>query len=533
MQNNNLNNQFNNNFSNQNDLNDMNNTPSSIQNQDYNNNPPLQNDINNQGGLNNFSDQNSIDNGLGNQGYIDNQTNTINQVNNENEFSSNQDYNNGFYSNEKKSIWEMLKWPLIIVGIILVIGIIILFVVRGCSKEKPVDPEANYKTQYSLISDATERYLDSNKEEAPNAYGECTQIPISKLIEQKYLDITTDEKLNTCDEEQTSVKVCKLESGNFQYVINFSCTNPDLNINYGDWLQGSENNLNDTSDVRFLFSATKTETTEAVGSAQEQIWEDEITYPSGTYTVINTQTYYRYKDAMWNWTANIDYYYPNDVTNKDTATSYYTTSPSSEYQSQGESATVYKWYVGSHEKYETCESTAPTGYPVQGNSCGNNTYEWFTETKITYYPSGSETASGEQTYFKDSPVANAIRDDTTQTTAYKWYKTILKDFGYSKYQPVYGATRGEQIWSDWTEYSLSRPGANSSRQIEERKLITLARNATSGDVTTTNITNGYVSEEDLITALKNAGYETVETLTDVMELQDINYRVQMYYRNTK
>lgn len=58
----------------------------------------------------------------------------------------------------------------------------------------------------------------------------------------------------------------------------------------------------------------------------------------------------------------------------------------------------------------------------------DKTWKWYVSGSYrSYYPSGSASASGENTYYVDSPKDGCIKDDTTTTTAYKYYKLVDSD----------------------------------------------------------------------------------------------------------
>jgi len=68
-----------------------------------------------------------------------------------------------------------------------------------------------------------------------------------------------------------------------------------------------------------------------------------------------------------------------------------------------------------------CESKA--GYVYT-----DRTWQWYVAGSYkSYYPSGSATASGEKTYYVDSPKAGYVKDDSTVTTAYRYYKLVDSD----------------------------------------------------------------------------------------------------------
>lgn len=122
-----------------------------------------------------------------------------------------------------------------------------------------------------------------------------------------------------------------------------------------------------------------------------------------------------------------------------------------------------------------CESI--TGYKYT-----DVVYKWYKNITVKkYYPSGASTSSGENTYYISSPISGAVRDDSTQSQVYKYYKT---------------STNGN-IVEKWIE-----------------------------------VTDGYVSLSELISTFNTLGYE-VNSLSDINALENIRYQVKMQYRNVE
>ena len=107
-------------------------------------------------------------------------------------------------------------------------------------------------------------------------------------------------------------------------------------------------------------------------------------------------------------------------------------------------------------------------------------WQWYKETSVkSYYPSGKTTADKENTYYVTSPVKGAIKDTSTKATAYKFYKNVE-------------GTSGSEEW--------------------------------------VTITNGYVSETELVQAFSELGYK-VNSLKDIIDNENLRYQVKLEYRN--
>lgn len=157
----------------------------------------------------------------------------------------------------------------------------------------------------------------------------------------------------------------------------------------------------------------------------------------------------------------------------------------------------------------------------------------------TYYPSGSNSASGEKVYYTNAPFNGAIKDTNTRVTAYKWYKeerTISSDYsavapsGYSSASRTSDSKLGE--WSGW---STNNPKTNDgrTREIESKTKVKLQEiRPSSSSSEWTNLSNDYISENDMIELYKKQGYK-VSSLKDINNNSDLKYQIKMYIRNKK
>lgn len=156
----------------------------------------------------------------------------------------------------------------------------------------------------------------------------------------------------------------------------------------------------------------------------------------------------------------------------------------------------------------------------------------------TYYPSGASKASGEKVYYVDSPIKGAIKDSSTKTSAYKWYKeNRTTTNGYSALAPkgYYSATKTSQSrYSDWTDWSTKNPKVSDGREreIESKTKIKLQQYLGVSEDGWENLKNDYMTEEELIKTYKDKGYN-VNTLEDIVNNGELKYQVKMYVRNKR
>ena len=176
---------------------------------------------------------------------------------------------------------------------------------------------------------------------------------------------------------------------------------------------------------------------------------------------------------------------------------------------------------------DTCRSASQTfynWYKLEGN-----------ETK-KYYPSGSSNASGEKIYYTSAPVEGAIKDDSTKTTAYKWYKaTDGTSSGYSAVSPSSGATKTNQSkWGNWSSWSTKNPKVNDgrTRKIESKEKIKLQQILGTTEESWEDLSQTFVSEEEMINIFKSKNYN-VNSLKDINNNGELRYKVKMYIRNKK
>ena len=144
----------------------------------------------------------------------------------------------------------------------------------------------------------------------------------------------------------------------------------------------------------------------------------------------------------------------------------------------------------------------------------------------------------ENTYYLTAPVKGAIRDEATKTYAAKYYRVEKTDASdYYPTAPSNNAVKLEDtlIWSDWSEYSLQvpkiNPYGNGNREIETRvKVEVIPIEGDASDLVWSSLTSDYVTEQELISQLRNLGYN-VNTIDDVAALKDIKYDLKQTYRD--
>jgi len=330
--------------------------------------------------------------------------------------------------------------------------------------------------------------------------------------------------------------------------------------NYGMWKDGTEEEINNNSDVRFKY----------LGEQKN----------SGT-----------------------KYYYPNDLTDTKSVNQYYATSPKNGYTLSEDEQIGYKWYIEKEQKSYWnnggYSSIQPSGYTIKG--------EWKTVTKlsetkpsvesyrtikdVTIYKSQSVarpyiyycvnpdnpndvvitdngctgihsktknieftcdgktsvTMTVEQLENRDFPacgewsswttnkctdsLVNGIKCQTKQGYSYtdkmwKWYKnTIIKTY----YPSGATSSSGEKT------YYITSPVSGATKDIETEETVYkyYKIEKTKDEINFEEwlpITNGYVEYEELIKLFKEKNYN-VNSLSDINKLDEIRYQYQLQYRD--
>ena len=143
---------------------------------------------------------------------------------------------------------------------------------------------------------------------------------------------------------------------------------------------------------------------------------------------------------------------------------------------------------GDWSNYSTkaCTTNYLTGVKCEkqsGYKYTDTQWKWYKNVTVkSYYPSGSNDAKNENTYYISSPTSGAIKDESSKNTVYKFYK-------------LDEATTGESSYEEWLP-----------------------------------ITDGYVSLNEMLEAFRNKNYD-VYSLSDINKIDNIRYQFKMQYRN--
>lgn len=136
------------------------------------------------------------------------------------------------------------------------------------------------------------------------------------------------------------------------------------------------------------------------------------------------------------------------------------------------------WTTSACTTSGTIECESKTGYVYT-----DRTWQWYvTGTYRTYYPSGSASSAGENTYYVDCPKTGYVKDSSTVTTAYKYYKLV-------------DSNSDTTSTGEWVE-----------------------------------VNENYVDIDELLSSFKENGFE-VKSLVDIESNEKIRYSLKLEYAN--
>lgn len=556
------------------------------------------------------------------------------------------DFEDENYLNEEEEKKDKRIKTLKYIGISLIfiiLIVVILFFMKGCTVKKDDNKD--------LITDlltAGKEYYETNEYLLPASKGECSSVSLKLL---KDYELLKNDKYDECNDEETLVKVCKLESEKYHWVPLLSCNSYKSEDYFLSWKEGTESDLIDgKSDVRFLFLGKYLNLTNASLGEVKELWKDEITLTN--YKTLAVTNYYSYRNKEYLWNLNERNYYTStgDKNKASDVNEYYTASPKSGYTSKdSEDSTVAKWYIVTNEgtriywnngeyshtkpagydystdgvyddvyyartftktsdsltkaptKMYECSSTDYTYTVISPNACSEHpthkttvrefytcdggtttttegatcyycndnlklsgdklscgtysswaevdsctggtdvclhqqitVYKWYKieGEEREYYPSKSGTAANEKIYYKTSPVSKAVKDPTTITTGYKWYKLVTtgtSDYSFTA-PSEYDTKTSTYRWTSWTTYSTVKPSNSSDREIKKKQKIKLQEIlSTTTEEDWTNLTEEYLTEEEMLAKFNEIG-KNVTNFSDINASGDIKYEIKLYFR---
>src|SRR5574344_1066929 len=143
---------------------------------------------------------------------------------------------------------------------------------------------------------------------------------------------------------------------------------------------------------------------------------------------------------------------------------------------------TYKGTTSDEYSYTRQLSTGDPCISASGYLVTDKLWQWYKiVNQNTYYPSKSTDVNKENTYYVSTPVAGASKDESTEVTAYKYYKLVQTDSNV-------------ESWISISDESLT--------------------------------------EEELINKFKDLGYD-ISKLSDIINNEKINYQIEISYRDRK
>lgn len=538
-----------------------------------------------------------------------------------------------------------------VIALVIIIIIIILLLLKGCSKRSQTKQNDLEKT----LLDAGKEYYESNPDELPADFGACSEVTLSKLLTDNYLEANL---FDECNAENTYVKVCMLENRKLQYVPILTCDTIVSDDLYKNWTEGKLSDvIEDVTDIKFKFLAKEFNGSDGsvTYGEEEEYWSNEIPYSD--YKVVSRITYYRERYKEYKWSTFAKEYYdkvayfissPNsDYANRDDATA---TTVSKYYKIvEGTGTKIYAldsngyklfspdpvpgypyheegyvlksrtrtwtelakptekspttWYVcrdpedtkyqnvtriecGKESGKENYNVLFETRYSCDGgaswttedatcyicpapyllkttrDSCGEygnwnysgeactgtddvcqnltnsvTFYRWykFDSTEVrSYYPTGSTTSTGTTYYYATSPADGYVADTNTTTNGYKFYKSIpAVTATYSVNAPEANAVRtNDYRWTSWGGWTTTVLSKADNKAVDTKTKVTVREIIGSTNDNWNNVSDQYLTAEELVSVLKAKGYE-INSLNDIFTIGELKSDVQMYIRNKK
>lgn len=449
----------------------------------------------------------------------------------------NDNMNYSEYNDGRRPIpWNKLFLSL--AGIALVIVLVLLFL-KFCSKGSLAD---------ALLKGGKDYYA-KHPSSLPQQVGECYQVSLEEL---KSDNLVQTKKFNDCDNQDSYVNVCYMESKNYHYSVNLTCDSEKTS--YGLWNDGKESDLLDTSDVRFKFLGQ--------------------TLNKGTKT-----------------------YYPKNETDASKVNNYYVTSPDSGYQEKEDEQTGYKWYTNQDTRIYwnsgAYSSTQPTYFYTKGESKtvtkasltkpNEASYRTIEEKTLTRYkkvsyqfkwdctsndPNVPGTVLGSKipclmredsmkevkNYYYTCDGVNEVAMNTVCADYTEWSADACKTTSSIKCESQAGYVYTDTMWKWYNNATLKVYYPSGSSDVNKEntyyvdapitgaikdettkatvyKFYKLEENNETGNVEEwKDITNDYVTLKELIQSFNSAGYD-VSNLDDINKIDNIRYQLKLQYRN--
>ena len=227
---------------------------------------------------------------------------------------------------------ERKPFPWFRLAVVVLLILIVIVLIIKITKKGP--------SLYDTLLEETKTTVTS-RSDFPQEVGDCTTYTLGQITTNS--DSNTKKLLSSCDKTKTTVKVCKLDTGKYQYTPILSCKNQTTA--FGDWKKGSVEDIKaDNSDLQITYLGEVLET-------------------------------------------GVRAFYPSNTSDSDAAKERYASAPNAEYKYAVNEAKAYKWYTVGQEKvyYNNGEYTSnePSGYGSRENE---KTTSFASLTKPTELP---------------------------------------------------------------------------------------------------------------------------------------------------
>lgn len=465
--------------------------------------------------------------------------------------------NRSNYYDPEKTRTPWLRIAFIIIGIIIVI-LVIFLLLKSFNKGPDL---------YTDLMNSIKKYSESNESILPSSIGECVNITLKDLKDNNSLSNT--KYYETCNNDETYVRICKLDENDYQYTPILSCDS--IKTEFGDYESGTINDLTkNNSYVEFKFlaeqlkpgiksyypnnslDANKVSEYYNASPAEEYVYKDNAEIAYKWYREKQVKDYYNDGEYVSVEPSG----FPNKEEEKTNNYASLSEPPQAEYRTIKQATIYANLTVARPYKYD-CQDTNIPGKVTSNTVCEARNSDTFKKTiKIHYTCDGTtevaaETiCSGKTNWSLNScSDSNQTKTGTTQE-GYNYTRNVSSGYtcistsGYSVSDKVwkwYKDTKvnayypSDKSLEEEITYYTNTPVAGSSKDENTKtvaykyyKLIP----SDNGEATWISLTDQSLSEEELISKFKELGYE-VNSLKDINENNEIRYQIEISYRDRK
>ena len=469
----------------------------------------------------------------------------------------NEDYVNMNDDYEKYD--ERKPFPWFRVAVVVLLVLIIIFLIIKVVKKGPSLYDA-------LVDEAKTNVV--GRSDFPQEVGDCTTYTLEQVTASS--DATTKKVFSSCDKTKTTVKVCKLDTGKYQYTPVLSCKHETTS--FGDWKKGEVTDIiANNSDLQITYLGEVLEVGDRVfypnnGTNPESLNERYASAPNGEYKYqINSTKAYK-----WYTVGQEKVYYnggeytsnePNGYSSRENerTSSFVSINKPAELPYRNiSSTTLYATeYVSYPYKFD-CKDQRYVGTVTSPILCEQRTQDDFkTTVKIHYTCDGTnevakDVVCKQRSEWTTTSCYNANQSSVGNTSEGYAYKRQLWTGETCISAPGYLATDSSWQWYKFVDVNRYYPSGSTSASGESTYYVNAptegAKKDTSTEATTyqyykldasqsqaqnwISISDESLTKEELINKFKELGHE-INSISDISNSENLRYQLSIRYRNRK